>query len=621
MNRIKILNEDTANKIAAGEVVEGPLSVVKELVENSIDAGSTKIEIELKSGGKNLIRVSDDGCGMSRDDAVLTLERHSTSKISSHQDLSTVATMGFRGEAIPSIASVSRFTITTCEKESASDVPAESELVASQAVPQNKAIVGTFVKVDGGKLINVLDVGRSFGTTVEIKNLFFNVPARRKYMRSVERETSDILRTVQNYAVACPQIYFSIIHNDKTLLLAPSASTLEDRLATIFGKTFLPQMIPVDSKGVGLNISGFISKPAFTRSNRLSQMLFVNRRPIKSLPISYAVAAGYRTLLPKGRYPLFVLFIEIDPEEIDVNVHPTKREIRFRNEWGVKENVTGAVSRALKGQELAPVAEFPAVDKKPNTDSISVPEPKTAPSDFEKRLAASTEKTFQFRPQEQSKLAIDKPVEETKGSETKPVVGSKPAPKLKSEMKFLAQLKNSYILAETNEGLAILDQHAAHERVLYERFTNVVLNNSREESQGLLIPQTLELPPSDSIIFEKSLTVLQQIGFNVRSFGKNTFIIDGVPAYLPSSSIEETIHNILAYIHDNRSDFSSNKDKTVIRSACRASVMARESLQPEECRQLLKDLFLCENPYTCPHGRPTIIKMPFVKLQKEFKRK
>ena len=602
MNRVKVLSEDTANKIAAGEVVEGPLSVVKELVENAIDASSSSIEIEIKSGGKSLVRVSDNGTGMGRDDAVLALERHATSKISGHEDLVHINTLGFRGEAIPSIASVSRFTISTCQQDQDA---------------------GTFVKIDGGKLINVLDIGRSPGTTVDVKNLFYNVPARRKYMRTVETETSNILRTVQNYAAAFPQIRFSVIHNDKVLLLAPAANTIEDRLATVFGKKFMDQMVRVESDQGPIKINGFVSKPSLTRSNRSSQMLFVNRRPVWSIAISHAVFTGYRTLLPKGRYPVFILFLEIDPAQIDVNVHPTKREIRFQNDWKIKDAVTRAIADALKQTELAPVVEFPQTDDS-SAPSIEIPRP-TA---FEKNLTASTEKAFTYNPVQQRNLDIAQPVDAAPQPATaasRPVAEVKIQPPITADSRmrfnFLAQLKNSYILAEDSDGLVIIDQHAAHERVLYEQYSAMLKGSRFCESQRLLVAVTIELAPSESVILADNIDTLHRVGFDIRSFGKNTFIIDAAPAYLPADAISRTIENILSYTSENRGDYKADREKTIIRSACRAAVMVNDALTPEECAILLNNLARCEIPYTCPHGRPTAIRMPIDKLEKEFNRK
>jgi len=602
MNRVKVLSEDTANKIAAGEVVEGPLSVVKELVENSVDAASSSIEIDLKSGGKTLVRVSDNGVGMSRDDAVLALERHATSKISAPDDLINISTMGFRGEAIPSIASVSRFTITTCEQGQS---------------------VGTFVKVDGGKLINVLDIGRSSGTTVEVKSLFYNVPARRKYLRSVENETSNILRTLQNYAAAYPGIRFSVTHNDKVLLLAPSANTIDDRLATIFGKKFMDRMVPVEAEETPLKIKGFLSKPHFTRSNRSSQMLFVNRRPIRSISISHAATTGYRTLLPRGRHPVFILFLELEPSQIDVNVHPTKREIRFQNEWKIKEIITHAVVAALKKAQLAPVVEFPQTGR----SAGSTPET-PEPTRFEKKLASATDEAFRYQPASQRDLKIEPPRQFTlqKATDIQPLPAQPAATTSQStagrmSFRFLAQLKNSYILAEDDEGLIIIDQHAAHERVLFERLSAMLDGNRSPESQRLLVAETIELPPSESVILDENIVILHRMGFDIRSFGKNAFIIDAAPAYLPADSVAETIENILSYISNNRKDYKADREKTIIRSACRAAVMANNALTEQEAVVLLNDLALCDMPYTCPHGRPTVIRMPIDKLEIEFNRK
>ena len=583
MNRVRVLSDNVANKIAAGEVIENPASVVKELLENTIDAGSTEITVEVKSGGKSLISVSDNGVGMSKDDAVLSLERHSTSKVRSVSDLEKVKTLGFRGEAIPSIASVSRFSIATCEKDS---------------------LIGTFLKVDGGKLVNVVDVGRSPGTTIEVRNLFFNVPARRKYMRSVEREAAAISRLIDVYALAYPRVYFRLVHNERDVLVAPKTDRLEERLAKVLGKKTAGQLIPFNYEEKGVVVRGYAGHPAATRSNRSGQLLYVNHRPVVSPPLYYAVMLAYKTLVPKGRYPLAVLFLEISAEFVDMNVHPTKKEVRFKNEWDVRDIVVRGVSRALKESDLAPHF-FSDQYERP-------PEPKT---DFEKALARRLEERFSAGQRPRQATAPPRAAgAEAEGQERMPLQRRRPS------LNFLSQLSDTYILAEDEEGLVLIDQHAAHERVLYEKVMAEVRKGSCE-SQRLLIPTTIEVSSEESFLLQENGELLRTIGFEIRPFGERTFIVEGVPSFFPTADAQRPVRDFLASVQQSRKEYDSEREKVLVRSVCRSSVMARDRLSDKECEGLLVRLMSTEFPHTCPHGRPTMVKMSLKEIEKRFKRR
>lgn len=585
MNRVRVLSENVANKIAAGEVIENPASVVKELLENAIDAESTEITVEVKSGGKALISVSDNGLGMSKDDAVLALERHSTSKIRAVSDLQKVNTLGFRGEAIPSIASVSRFTIATCEKDS---------------------LIGTFMKVHGGKLVNVVDVGRSPGTTVEVRNLFFNVPARRKYMRSVEREAAAISRLTNTYALAHPDIYFRLVHNERDVLVAPKTDRVEERLAKVLGKRTAEQLIPFSYEERGVVVRGYAGRPTATRSNRSGQLLYVNNRPVFSPPLSYAVLLAYKTLVMKGRYPLFVLFLEISPELVDMNVHPTKKEVRFKNEWEVRDIVVRGVSRALKEADLAP--HF-------LTDQY---EPPPQPgSNFEKALARRIEK--RFAPEQRLRQPAP-PAGAPVASQAEEQARLPLRRRRRGSLRFLAQLMDSYILAEDEEGLVLVDQHAAHERVLYEK---VIAGLSRGscESQRILLPSTIEVSSDEGFLLQENNELLRNIGFEIRPFGERTFIIEGIPPFFPTVNIERAVRDFLAAVQESRKEYDAEREKIMVRSVCRSSVMAHDLLSEAECEALLVRLMSAEFPYTCPHGRPTMVKMSLREIEKRFKRR
>jgi DNA mismatch repair protein MutL len=585
MNRIRVLSDDVANKIAAGEVVENPASAVKELLENALDAESTEITIEIKSGGKSYISLADNGIGMSRDDAVLAIERHSTSKIRLASDLEKVVTLGFRGEAIPSIASVSRFSITTCERE---------------------ALIGTFVKVDGGKLVNVVEVGRPPGTTVEVRNLFYNVPARRKYLRSVEQEAAAICRLVDAYALAYPSVYFRLLHNEREVLLAPKTDRMDERLAKVLGKKTAEQFIPFRYEEKGVVAWGYAGHPSVTRTNRMGQLLYVNSRPVVSPPLYYALMLAYKTLVPKGRYPLAVLFVEIAPEFVDMNVHPTKKEVRFKNEWAVRDIVLRGISHALKEADLAP--HF-------LSDQYEKPvEPK---GDFEKALARHTEQKS-ARPWRERDL----PGGETAPRRVEPETEAELPMKMRrrSSLRFLSQLSNSYILAEDEEGLVVVDQHAAHERVLYEKVMQGLKGGSCP-AQRLLLPATVEVSSGESFVLKENAEFLRRIGFEVRPFGERTFIVEAVPPFFLMGDIKKAVHDFLAAAQESRQEYDSEREKVLVRSACRSAVMAHDRMKPEECEALLARLMSAESPHTCPHGRPTMIKMSLKEIEKRFMRR
>jgi DNA mismatch repair protein MutL len=585
MNRIKVLSDNVANKIAAGEVVENPASVVKELLENAIDAESTEIIVEVRSGGKSLISVADNGIGMSRDDAVLALERHSTSKIRSVADLERVSTLGFRGEAIPSVASVSRFSITTCERD---------------------ALIGTFLKMDGGKLVNVVEVGRPPGTTVEVRNLFFNVPARRKYMRSAEREAAAICQLMDTYALACPHIYLRLVHNEREVLLAPKTDRMEQRLAKVLGKKTAEQLIPFDYEEKGVVVRGYVGHPSTTRSNRSGQMLYVNNRPVVSPPLYYSVLLAYKTLVPKGRYPLAVLFLDISPEFVDMNVHPTKKEVRFKNEWAVRDIVLRGISRALKEADLAPHFFSDQYEKPPEPSSK-----------FEKVLAERQEDRFRLAP---ASGETPKKAEALPHAEFEKQVGLPFKMRQRTSLRFLSQLSDSYILAEEEKGLVVIDQHAAHERVLYEKIMTGLKSGSCP-SQRLLIPSTVEVSSGEGFILRENSGLLNRMGFEIRPFGERTFIVEAVPPFFPVADPKTAVHDFLAAVEESKKEYDAEREKVLVRSACRSAVMARDRMSPEECEMLLSQLMSAEFPYTCPHGRPTMIKMSLKEIEKQFKRR
>ena len=603
MNRIQVLSEDMANKIAAGEVIERPASVVKELVENALDAGATEIEVEVAHGGRSLVRVSDNGTGMGRDDAILSLERHSTSKLREPDDLATITTMGFRGEALPSIASVSRLTITTCEAG---------------------AETGTFVKVNGGRLINVVEIGRAPGTTIEVKQLFRNMPARRKYLRSAEREMGEIARTLDTYALVHPGVYFSLMHNAKVVALMPKAERPGDRLAAVFGRQLAGQMVRVESAAGAVSITGHVSVPALSRSNRSQQYYYVNGRPIWHTGLSRALEDAYKSLLTRGRYPVAVLFIELDPAQVDPNVHPTKRQVRFRHEWDLKEAVMVAVALALKGADLAPAVQATEGNQPPifteSTDRAAPLAPKEeeeAPVErtaFEKELADSSAKQFWAKDTPRAPVAAELFEKEHVPD------GRLERPRGPLRLKYLGQLRNTYLVAEDADGLAVIDQHAAHERVLYERIMAAVAGRGRA-SQRLLVPRTVELTRREALVIEEHTGLFEKMGFDLREFGPSTILVEAMPTYMPETEWDALFRDILDEVDANQKEYRQRPEETLVKAACTAAVKAHDVLSADESVRLLRDLAACEQPFTCPHGRPTMVRMTEHDLEKEFKRR
>lgn len=568
MNLIRVLPEILINKIAAGEVVERPSSVVKELVENSIDAGADEVIVEILHGGKKSIKVSDNGTGMSREDAVLAFERHATSKIYGEEDLLRIGTLGFRGEALPSIASVSKVTMVTSEKESST---------------------GTKVEIEGGKIINVSETGPSTGTVMEVKDLFFNTPARLSFLKGTNTELSHIVGVVESAALGYPEISFFLSHNRKVLLSLPGVSNFMERIHQIYGRELVENLIEIKSGPPfkeGIKFYGYISNPPYSRSDRGLQLIFINRRPVKNQVISHAISEGFHTLIMKDRYPVAFLFFEIDTAEVDVNVHPAKREVRFRNSSLIHEMVVMSIKEKLLGkttEEIPPIPSF----IKGGEEGYGVRE---ALERYMKRSEVTLEEGKQarldilLRPKSQ--------VPET-----------------------LLHAFRSYIIGAGEDGITIVDQHAAHERIIYEG-----LKDNKIEIQRLLVPETIDLSPKESLILIEKIDILKTIGIEIEEFGDNTFIIRSIPAPLKGVDYRRLILDILGELDEQESRIDE-VDRIRILMACHGAIRANQSLTLEEMAHLIEDLGKTELPYTCPHGRPTTIRLGLRELEKLFKRK
>jgi DNA mismatch repair protein MutL len=615
MGRIRLLSETVASQVAAGEVVERPASVVKELVENSLDAGARNIDVVIRRGGISLVRVIDDGCGMDRDDTLLSLERHATSKIRSAADLQAVATLGFRGEALPSIASVSRFRLTTREGD---------------------AIAGTEIIVNGGKIDVVRDGGEAPGTQVEVRSLFYNLPARRKFLRSENTESRNIEHQIHLQAIGHPEIGFSLMRDDRIVFQLPATATLGDRIRDLYGVELLQRLVEVNgaaSSKIGIN--GFIGQAGLSRQTRSQQLLFVNGRAIESNLITGAVREGYHTALMKGQYPVTFLFVELDPAAVDVNVHPAKREVRFRDPNSVREVVVRCIQQTLEHARADWQEKFRGPVRPATTAGVSakaVPDLSlrsevTAPEATHRELPHLGPVAAVVHPSRRpSEIAgeafpLSQPRLDSAGDA--PVLPQQRATKsAQQQFEIIGVLSKLYVLMENANGLVLVDQHAAHERVLFEELRR------RMEQQGvptqkLLLPQTFDVPPRDADWIEQNLPVLQRMGIGIESFGPGTFKIDSLPSFLDVSDGAQFMRKVIDDLKSASNNASAIRlgEEMIAKTVCRHAVKANDPLRYLEVEKLIRDLLDCDLPYCCPHGRPTMIQISLAELEKKFGRK
>ena len=587
MNRIRLLPEHIANQIAAGEVVERPASIVKELVENALDAEAHHITVVVKNGGKSGVQVTDDGYGMSRDDALLALERHATSKISRAEDLYNIHSLGFRGEAIPSIAAVSRFALTTRE---------------------HGTLSGTAIEMSGGRIVSVNDVGTAEGTIVEVRNLFFNLPARRKFLRSEQTEMAHIEHIVTLYALAHAQVAFRLVADQRDVFHLAPATHLLDRMHELFGGQFCEQLVPVELKrGDNIKVAGYVGKPGVSRANRSQQHVFVNGRPVESRGVNYALLEAYHTALMKGQFPITCLFIELDPALVDVNVHPTKREVRFRDEFAVRQCVIDAVRQALEPKGSTPRPLPTAMPGPVGTiASTLIPPsgalPRTEPQSVPLRAGY-----------------VEADLHDVL---TPSVASAEIQTKEEGRWRILGVIKQLYVIAESSEGMVLIDQHAAHERVLFEKMLKQLATDTAP-SQKLLLPVTLELDARDAVFLRGNIATLHKLGIGLSEFGDKTFLVDALPPYFPLENLSQVFRNILDELRQTGEQVHARRlaEDKIATTVCRHAVKARDLLKGEELRALLEQLHHCDLPYTCPHGRPTMIQISYAELEKKFGRK
>jgi len=616
MSIIRVLPEILSNKIAAGEVVERPASVVKELVENAIDAGSRRILVEIEQGGRKLIRVSDNGHGMGRDDALLSLERYATSKILQEPDLFSIRTLGFRGEALPSIASVSRFTLITREKDADS---------------------GTRIEVAGGRMNNVSDAGAPAGTMIRVAGLFYNTPARRKFLKSVNTEMGHIADTIASMALCRPEIQFRLVHNNRTVKNWAQAADPTDRVADVLGRVIKKDLLPVQRDNEDVQVSGWVAAARLSRSTARGVYLFVNGRWVKDRVIQHALFAGYSGRLMKGRYPVAVLFLQVPFDQVDVNVHPTKHEIRLARQKSVHDTVRDAVAGALRQSDptrwRAPDAENidPAttrVAEKESRDKYkSMPNPgggdtPAASTNISRPLFPSPEKGSRVADRPDLRPSVEPATADLRSARGAPVQ-QEPLWKRSffSDLSVIGQYKGTYIICESGEGLLLIDQHAAHERVVYEQLKRQA-DGQRPSSQRLLMPETIDLGFREAQILEKVAPEMDRYGLEIEPFGGNTFVVKAVPTLLDSSEIPAMITQLVEKTAEIgvAAEMASILDGCLMVMACHNAVRAHQQLSDVQIKAMLVQLDACDNPSHCPHGRPIWIQWSVKELEKQFQR-
>jgi len=600
MSKIKILPEILSNKIAAGEVVERPSSVVKELVENALDANSTRIIIEVEKGGRSLIRVSDNGSGMNRDDALLAPERYATSKIYKDKDLFAINTLGFRGEALPSIAAVSKFCLVTRDQ-------------ASQA--------GTEIIVEGGRLKKVSQVGAPLGTMVTVKQLFFNMPARRKFLKTVNTEMGHIADTVSSMALGRPDVQFRLIHNGKIVKNWSATSDPADRVADVFGKGIKNDLNEIEFTSDFLAVTGWISSPRITRSTSRGIYVYVNGRFVRNRVVQHALFKGYGSRLMKGQFPVAVLFMKVPFDRVDVNVHPTKHEVRFEEQNKVHDAVTGVVADTLR-----------LIDQ-PEWSPKRFPEPE--PLEVKSRISESLPHFISSKKEISVKKRpsnIKHPISSTQHPASPQkrdfhFIPTSNQTELWTRKKFgdlsiIGQFHDTYILCESADGLVLIDQHAAHERILFERLKKRSSTLSKA-SQKLLIPETIDLGYREAEILEKLIPDLNELGLEIEPFGGNTFAVKSVPALLENKEVRPLVMEIVEKMAQTGFTPGLEKviDQCLILMACHGAIRANRKLSDKEIKGLLDQLDKCDNPSNCPHGRPTWISWSINDLEKSFGRK
>lgn len=610
MSKIRILSDALASQVAAGEVVERPAAVVRELVENSLDAGAKHVEVHVQRGGTSMIRVVDNGSGMSREDALMCIERHATSKIRTKEDLSAIHTFGFRGEALPSIASVSRFKLSTRQPES---------------------LTGTEIEIYGGKMQGVTECGGAPGTSIEVRSIFFNVPARRKFLRTEATEYAHVEQQFRLHAIAHPEAAFTLTRDGQPVFHLPATRDRLERVRGLIGDLAgqLLMIEPLMHRGV--TVSGYIGGPGVSRSTRQMQLSFLNGRPIESPTITYGLREGYHTVLMKGQHPVTFLMLEMDAHAFDINVHPAKKEARFHDGIGVREAVARAVARTLSGFQRLPTG-LPIAHR--NVPQIAGPTEKQdemplggdgmrAPMRLSQALA-----TASFTQPRSDVVPLERELHSTEADLSREI----PAPEssmppgeirhIAPRVKILGVLHQLYVIMEGDEGLVLMDQHAAHERVMFEEMRRA-MEAEGVPTQRLLMPLTLQTTPGDADLLRRNLETLARLGVEAEPFGPNTFKVEALPTFLKTDDPAGWLDQVIEELRKLGSQASALRlgEDMIATTVCRHAVKANDPLSIPELEALLEDLFECEMPYCCPHGRPTLIQITDAELERKFGRR
>lgn len=581
-----LLPEDLINKIAAGEVIERPASIVKELLENSLDAGATRITVELEESGKKRIRIIDNGEGMTAEDAEKSILRHATSKLRSVEDLFSIKTLGFRGEALASVAAVSKLQLTTKQKN---------------------AVEGCQLQIEGGNILSRNITAAEQGTIIDVQEVFFNTPARKKFLKTDAVELKHCLDAVTHYALANPHVTFKFIHDNNTLLHSQSSVDQRNTIASIYGISTAKELLEVNFENDTVKVNGFISKPYHVRNDKNQQVLFVNGRWIKNADIVNAVYEGYHSTLFVNKHPVFVLHLQLNPEEIDVNVHPQKSEIKIEQKDQVAIAVSAAVHQTLQQNKLQPTVDVQTEQQ----ITFGTPEPRKEVAEKKIKDKYAFEPSNQAVFVKEEALSYSEPVVHYQSKETASV--NFPA------LRLLGHVHKTYFIAETEGGLFYIDQHAAHERVMYEQLMAEYMAG-KVQVQRLLQGEVVELSAAEKIILEEKKAYLEAFGFSTEFFGGNSIVVKSIPLIFGKVKITELLHDLLNLV-EQEDDIKKKKEEIVTRMACRAAVMAGDLVTIPQMEKIIAELRKTKLPFTCPHGRPTLMKVTVDELEKKFRRK
>jgi DNA mismatch repair protein MutL len=585
ISKIQVLPTTLSNKIAAGEVVERPASVVKELIENAIDAEAETIKLILSQSGKELIQVIDDGDGMSEEDLSLAFLRHATSKIYCDEDLTAIETLGFRGEALPSIASVARIEIRSrCESQS----------------------LGTKLVLEEGRIIKTTKAASPKGTNISVKNLFYTTPARRNFLRADTTELQRIITVFKRFVLAYPEITFELFHGDNELLKF-HGSTIEERVKEVFGPDFFPYLLPLKESLGGIELYGFVSKPEKVRRIGDNQFLYLNGRPIQDKSLNHAVKQGYMKLIQPGDYPVYCLFLEMDPKLVDVNVHPSKQEVRFSNDRSLYYFFMSSIRKL-----------FNSPDALPSLEEQTETRPELVLGNHDIKQEFQNRKKFMARGgSSQLSLAYFAPPADKEPQKESELDRAEET--MDVDVQFW-QIHKRYILAQIKSGMVIIDQHVAHERILFERMVKVLKDGEKSMGQQLLFPQTLVLPMDDYLRFKEIKPLLEKIGFGIRLFSGSTIVIDAIPIDVKMGREAQIITDIIDYYKEHVASEFDMFEKMAAAFACKSAIKSGEELNQAKMHALIDQLFACESPYFCPHGRPVVVTQSLEDIDRKFKR-